>query len=335
MPSRFTLPHIEISQLASTQDYAGAGAFGNPVDRIRAEHGKRLQNELKAALELADQTLPKDERLPAPTGTIIEVELRRRADPDDALEFRAANIRVGATKATDRDDRTVALFVPDGSRAVLEKIVDEYLNGEPTAKGNPPNKARVEAIEAFRTAKLETVWTDDPAALPTDPQYQMWWALWCWPDDEAAIEEACARLNLRVANKDRRLYFPETTVIAVYAPRVAIELMLFATTKIAELRRATDNPAFFDDEVREEQHLWVDELAERMLWPPGDAPAICIFDTGVNREHPLLEPALAGSDLHSLAKDWDVNDHDAHGHGTAMAGIALHADLTAALGAKQ
>jgi hypothetical protein len=331
MASRFALPHIEITRLAAAQEYAGPGAYGNPVDRIRAEHGKRLQNELRAALALADQARPKDDRLPAPTATILEVELRRGADPDASLEFKRDQIKVGATRANDRDDRTVALFIPDGARAALEKIVDEYLTGDLTPKGNPRNKTRVEAIEAFRIARLETLWTDDPAALPTDPQHKMWWALWCWPDDEATIEETCARLNLRVANKDRRLYFPEATVVPVYAPRVAIELMLFATGKIAELRRATDNPVFFTDEVRGEQHAWTDDLASRVVWPPTEAPAVCIFDTGVNRAHPLLEAAIADSDLHSVDEDWGVDDQDADGHGTAMAGMALHGDLTAAL----
>ena len=332
MASRFALPHIEITRLASSQDYAGAGAFGNPVDRIRAEHGRRLQNELSATLTLAEQTRPKDDRLPAPTGMILEVELRRRADPEDTLQFKRDQIRVGATKANGADYRTVAVFIPDGARAAFEKIFEDYTTGPLTAAGNPPNKTRVEAIEAFRTARLETLWTDDEDALPADPQHQMWWAFWCFADAEAAIEDICARLNVRAANKDRRLYFPETVVIPVYASRAAIELMLFATGQIAELRRATDNPVFFTDEVKDEQHPWTDDLAKRVVWPPLDAPAVCVFDTGVNRGHMLLEPALAGADLHTIDDDWGVDDQDPDGHGTAMAGTALHGDLTAALG---
>jgi hypothetical protein len=56
-----------------------------------------------------------------------------------------------------------------------------------------------------------------------------------------------------VAGDDRRMYFPEITVIPLLAPRATIELMLFATGAIAELRRATDNPVFFTDDVRGEQ----------------------------------------------------------------------------------
>jgi len=59
---------------------------------------------------------------------------------------------------------------------------------------------------------------------------------------------------------------------------------------------------------------------------------VCVFDTGVNRAHALIEPALATNDLHTLNADWGVDDQHEDGHGTAMAGMILHGDLTAALG---
>jgi Subtilase family len=151
------------------------------------------------------------------------------------------------------------------------------------------------------------------------------------PEAETRIEEACARLNIRASNKDRRLYFPDLTVIPVFAPRAAIELMLFLTGAIAELRRATDNASFYLDDVRGEQHPWTDDLAGRITWPPNDAPAVCVFDTGVNRGHALIEPALSEADMHSLDPDWGVDDQHEDGHGTSMAGMILHGDLTAAL----
>ena len=73
--------------------------------------------------------------------------------------------------------------------------------------------------------------------------------------------------------------------------------MLFATGAIAELRRASDNPAFFTDEVTGDQHEWTDDLAERIVFPGADVPSVCVFDTGVNRAHVLIEPALNENDL--------------------------------------
>src|SRR5690349_17046799 len=118
MPSRFTLPHIEISQLKSQQSYLGVGSGAGSTVRIREEHGRRLQSELDAALKLADELRPKDDRLPAATTTILEIELRRGTDPD-ILERKKAGIRPGASKVDDREAPTVAVFVPDASREVL------------------------------------------------------------------------------------------------------------------------------------------------------------------------------------------------------------------------
>jgi hypothetical protein len=128
MPSRFNLPHIDISAFASSQDYAGSSAFGNPGDRIREEHGRRLQNELRAVLALADTSRPKDDRLPQPTRTIVEVELRRGARAD-LLEQKREDIRVSVAKANERNDRTVAVFIPDGARGRLSKLSMTILTG--------------------------------------------------------------------------------------------------------------------------------------------------------------------------------------------------------------
>ncbi|QDM32862.1 S8 family peptidase [Tardiphaga sp. vice352] len=331
MPSRFNLPHIDIIAFATAQDYVGEQGGGSGAVRQRAAHGRRVQDELRVALAAADSGKPTDARLEAPSGIFVEVELRRGTSPD-ALDMKTQDIRTGAVKLNDANNRVIALYVPDHARPVLDQILTDYLNGPLSQKGNnPPNKTKVESIEAIRTARLETFWTDAPEALPTGAQDQIWWALWCYRDKEADIEDVCTRLELRAADTDRRLYFPEIVVVPVFATRAAIELMLFATGAIAELRRANDTPVFFTDDVEGEQHEWTDGLAERIVWPGAEAPAVCIFDTGVNRGHSLIEPALATRDMHTLDRDWGTDDHDPSGHGTSMAGMALHGDLTAAL----
>lgn len=329
MPSRYNLPHIDIAGYAESREYVGEGTGGgNGAVRIREEHGRRLQNELRATFQALDEEIP-DQRLPAPEGHYIEVELRRGVRADD-LDMRKQKIRTGATKA-DANSRTIALFVPTHARAVLDEIINDYLNTPIAETENPPNKTKVESIEAIRRARLETFWTDAGAPLPDDPHVVLWWALWCHRDSEMQVEDICARLDVRTAARDRRLYFPEVVVIPVLAARATIELMLFATAGIAELRRASDNPVFFTDELHGDQQEWVDNLAERVTWPAAGVPAVCVLDTGVNRGHTLLEPALAPNDQHALRNEWGKDDHHHKGHGTSMAGLALHGDLTPAL----
>lgn len=74
-----------------------------------------------------------------------------------------------------------------------------------------------------------------------------------------------------------------------------------------------------------ERIQWTENIAERTSWPHGAAPAVCLLDTGVNRSHMLIEPALASNDLMTIETSWGVDDNA--GHGTGMAGLALFGDL--------
>lgn len=323
MPTRFTLPHLDITAFKASTEYSGQGGGGSGEARVRAEHGARLQNELRAAFAAMDADRVIDDRLPPNEGGYVEVELRRGADPE-GLVRKKQGIKSAAVKDSE-DGRLVALYVPDHARVALESILADYSSGPLTKAEKAPKSATVEPVEAFRRARLETLWTDDIASLPTEPQHIMWWAIWTELENEAALESVCERLSLRAAARDRRLYFPELVVVPVRATRASIELMMFATGVIRELRRATDNPVFFLEDVRETQHEWSDDLASRVIWPGAESPAICLLDTGINRGHALLEPAVSSSDIHTYDANWLTDDHN--GHGTAMAGIALHGDV--------
>ena len=50
MAGRFELPHIDISAIKDSNEYSESRSRGDGVVRIREEHGRRLQNELDAAL---------------------------------------------------------------------------------------------------------------------------------------------------------------------------------------------------------------------------------------------------------------------------------------------
>jgi hypothetical protein len=72
----------------------------------------------------------------------------------------------------------------------------------------------------------------------------------------------------------------------------------------------------------------VADAAGRLVPPALDAPAVCLLDTGVNRQHPLIEPVRAAGDTQAVQPAWGVADHDRDQHGTGMAGIAAYRCLT-------
>lgn len=68
----------------------------------------------------------------------------------------------------------------------------------------------------------------------------------------------------------------------------------------------------------------LDDFPSPVGSPPDDAPGICVIDSGINRGHPMLGPAIG--DTISVPKS--LGDAlDEHGHGTKVAGIALYGDV--------
>jgi len=62
--------------------------------------------------------------------------------------------------------------------------------------------------------------------------------------------------------------------------------------------------------------------------PHADAPSVVILDTGIASEHPLLKAAILSA---TTAGPEIPSPEDTYGHGTKMAGLALHRDLGAAI----
>lgn len=328
----FDRPHINISDRAITRPYQAPkeNRGGGSAPRVREEHGNRLRTELAAAFVGGDAARTVDDRLEPTSGVYLEVELRRGAKPD-ILERKTDHIIPGAVRLEEDETSTVALFVPDEARAVLNEILEDYTSGPLTGKRQEPRrKDTVEPIEAIRQARLETLWSDDPAALPANANDVIWWEVWCFKGMAESVLAAVERLGARAATEEYWLRFPETVVVPVLTDRVTIELMLFATVGIAELRRANASPVFFVEAEREEQIAWSASLAERITWPGNNAPAVCLLDTGVNRAHILIEPALTVADSRAVNAAWGVTDTP-EGHGTGMAGLALLGDLVAPL----
>ncbi len=328
MASPYDLPHIDLSRRLQAAPFTSAASnqieAGTP--RSREEHGEKLRGELDASYRAFDAARREDPRLDPPQGAFLEVELKRGSRVD-VVERRNDGIRPGAARLDTNEKRVVGLYVPDESREVFAEILREYQEGELTPGGKPQRKAFVDPIESIRAARLETFWTDDASRLPP-PGRQMWWEVWCVRALEDELDQLVAKLGARAADREQRLYFPEHAVLPVLADRATIELMLFARLSIVELRRASDSPAFFLDDIdRDEQRDACEELSERTEWPGIDVPAVCLLDTGVNRAHILIEPTLAESDMAAVRAEWGVAD-SAQGHGTGMAGLALFGDLT-------
>ncbi|MFO1112830.1 MAG: S8 family peptidase [Rhodospirillales bacterium] len=102
------------------------------------------------------------------------------------------------------------------------------------------------------------------------------------------------------------------------------------TKAITGFRFLRTQAGFFDALPPREQRDWSEELSSRLRLNPDAKCSVCVLDTGLAVDHPLLRAAIAANGVDSCnPQDWGTDDH--HGHGTAMAGIALFGDLTPVL----
>ena len=83
-----------------------------------------------------------------------------------------------------------------------------------------------------------------------------------------------------------------------------------------------DIPPKLMSEFHQKLNLDLDKLNPEEV--EADSPAVCVIDSGIVPEHPLIRNTLVDSKV--FREDLD-DDIDEHGHGTMVAGIAVYGDL--------
>lgn len=306
---------------------------GLPPARVRAAHAAYLEQALGAAVATARQLL--DARDPAVAqgerGFYLDFDVP--ADHQsalDGLENRQKKIELVAVKPPADGDETVraTVFVPEAQADYFAAKVEQYRAGE-TRSGNPKNQNLVARIDDVRLSAVRSLFTDDEALYPPDGR-QAWWEVWLRDGKLPAFRTVAERLN--VALKPHLVSFPERDVVLALAEPATMARLVLHSDAVAELRAAKDTPSFFLDMRPVEQAEWAGDLVDRSTAPAALAPAVCILDSGATQGHPLIAPGLEPADQHAYDPAWGVGDSAFwNGHGTMMAGVALHGDVEAAL----
>lgn len=265
-------------------------------------------------------------------GFYLEIEVPAgEKEVIDKLANRPKKIEVVAVREPEDPEAAViaSVFVPATAETYYQDKVNAYRTQE-TSKGRPSNEPLVARMETVRLATARSLFTDEDVLFPRAGEL-IWWEVWLREGRREVFDRMVRRLDLRL--KEGVVRFPEREVILAMADVASIDLLVAYSDAIAELRRAKDTPAFFMELEGGEQHEWSDELLDRLVAPDDMAVAICVLDSGTTQVHPLIEPALAPEDLHTFNPNWGTADtaNRWHGHGTAMAGIALYGDLVPVL----
>ena len=332
MPSSEPLRHLRIDDRFEAQPYIspnrGGGTFRLPA-RDRLEHGSKLLEQLQQAESLADTTL--FQAATPPAGLLLVF----RSDPDlqlalislvsekQGIELRCVREVGNVTEAV--------VYVPQGKLANFTQKIQKFLTKDNKDKeGNPTtpkNDRFVRSIADISLAALENLWTDQEP-MPSASQ-NLWWEVW--------INSESDRLNLfrqeaagvGLALGDKTLRFPDREVLLAFGSLEQFKKSLLLVDILAELRKAKECPTPFLNMRPAEQMILVGDMLKRIQFSSLPQSFVCLLDTGLNHEHPLLKQTVDPVHVLTCFQQGDAADHD--GHGTGLAGLAVYGDLAQVL----
>lgn len=334
-------PHIFDPKAATSQKFTtprpGRGEKLSIQQRDRAQHAARLLGKLDAAEQVAKQRAADQKAQGVDAGYGIYLQFDSEPGFDlkfESLDFGPSGIELCAVRTLPNNLVQAVVFVPDGKLSFFLKRITAYRDedSKPNAKGetHPKNEELVASISDIRVAALEALWTDQQQPFP-DLDQPITWEVWLRRsgkiDHLARLREQADGLSIAVG--DQTIKFVDRTIVLVHGRGRDLARSIELLGAVAELRLAKTTADFFTAMTAIEQQKWVDDLLARTEPAKEDAPSVCLFDTGVNRGHPLIGPVAADADLHTYKPQWGKDDRQ--GHGTPMAGLAAYGDLTDAL----
>lgn len=348
--------HIVVAAAPRVDAYSPYASGGpskapGPPPSGRPAHAQELRSALErakaeAAQHRADATISVQnaqpgiylefEAVPGWELALDGLERRRGKDPSKHIEVVSVDERASASSqsssgAAAQPTQHATVFVPEGQLSHFLGRLEQYGQTTPKQGNEKRHENQFDRIAAVRLASLRALWTDEQARFPSADK-AVWWELWLRQSDGKELERLYDYANqsgLRLS--EHRLELLDRIIVLAHAKPSQLTASLDVLNDMAELRRAKELATFFLDEPAEDQAAWAEDLRHRLHPPNADAPAVTLLDTGLNRHHPLLEAAVSPEDVHAVDVEWGGHDDgggpSVMGHGTEMAGIALHGDL--------
>jgi len=330
------LSHLRLENTASVLPYTyaqGGGRSDFPLPpRVPDRHATTLLRELNQAKAQSDAVRVQH---PPLHEEIDGYPLTLRSDPGFNLKLESLDRRLDGMELLSvrvEDTGQIAnVFVRRDKLVNFIRLIEKYRDEE-TASGRPRNQKLVDSIAQIRLLTVRDLWQDSDSIAFPGLNEEIWWEIWLRKAAGSAeashshFVEAARPLDIRV--DAQYVEFPERVVVLAWATPTQLAQSVDLLAYVAELRRAKEVPTEYVDLQPKDQATFVDDAAGRLNSPAADAPAVCLLDTGVNRNHPLLEPALDAAETQAVRPEWGVADSDPEQHGTRMGGIALYECLT-------
>ncbi|TFI59809.1 S8 family peptidase [Sphingomonas parva] len=314
-------PHLIVESVGPRYDFSLRGGGGGtpshpPVVANRTANASRVVRSVSGLVTAArrgDDPLIDPDRIP----------MTARAGTEWGISASVPGPRRNEVLSVVGFDRTarVNVALDPSSLEQFEAAAQRYRDFAPGKGRRRPH--HFDFFEAQPTVEFTTVSDLWASKLPIpDMDDEAAWEVWLPPAAEPRLREVLETLGLRAR---RSVAFERMRVLALEAPRRELERVA-KSAAIAQLRPASSLNSDLMAVPSGIQAAAVMAAARRIDAADDDAPAVCILDTGVMQNHPLLADSIRFADSvpGGDADDW-------HGHGTKMAGLALFDDLAGAL----
>ncbi|ENU80166.1 hypothetical protein F975_01920 [Acinetobacter sp. ANC 3789] len=329
--------HLYFKNLQSKDSYTSKKTYIPTIpNRIASTHANKLLNDFDLSQVEFNNRSQKFLNHITTDGIYITLT----SDPESSLpldsidnnDFKLSNVCINSNKCEE-----ATIFIPEEKRKVFIKKITDYIktiNSQP----NPKNKNLINSIASIKLSKLENFWTDSQDSFPKSKYKKFWWEVWIKKinnDSSLTYREVLdfsESIQAKIGNN--YLEFVENIVVLINTSATELEKSVFLMNNLLEVRQVNEPATFFINLNEKEQYEWVNELNSRLTSNPHPTTSICILDTGVNHDHPLIEKFIFGSNSVSYDPTWPVYDlkpkygtNSYNPHGSMQAGIAIYGDL--------
>jgi len=350
MADQNPLRHIKIEGYSQTDDYKSpkGNPILNPKPRNRDQHGNKIHDHLKRIKSQFDslkeielpEGIVRDDAIYVEFISDFDFALAFDSFHSDAEKYKYQLLNIREELIENKSRYRVNVLLTEGGIGHFITKAQEYISENLIRKGKdtgkPKNNTLICNIESIQLASLQAFWTEPNENLFPEENKVVWWEVWFRRKrgiDPASeydkIIQQLETVNAQISKQE--LIFPEHFIKLVKASPRQLSESLFLLDNLAELRKPKETADFFTNLNMLEKEDAVNELQDRIENNTNEnSIAVCILDSGVQNQHPLLSDFIPENNLFSYKpEDWGTHDGwPRGGHGTGMAGLVLYGDLT-------
>ena len=309
-------PHVIVAPRGERFQFSVKSSGGRPNHppdvEDRAENSARILDELRTVVAAARDLSEVD-------AARIPISVRANSDWGVAKTIPGRRNDVLSTIGFKSAARLNIALDADTLKS-FESAAKRYVKHTDGAR-RPGNFDFFEARPTLVMSEVRDFWASE-LAIPGEDE-DILWEVWMPRASEPRFREALEELDLSAR---RAMRFGHLRVVAVEATRADFE-RLVRSGAIAQLKPASSLTSELIGIPGGVQQAAVEAASRRITPAPASAPAVCLLDTGIRADHPLLRTSVDLADSVSAGdgSDWS-------GHGTKMAGLALFDDLPGLVG---